>query len=528
MTSFLLLAAAIILLCIIANKFSYKFGMPALLLFMALGMIFGSDGLFKIHFESFDIAENVCTIGLIFIMFYGGFCVKWKTAKPVAAKSIILSTLGVVFTALLTAVFCYFALGLSIAESFLIGAVISSTDAASVFSILRSKKLNLRDGTASLLEIESGSNDPAAYMLTIIGIQLVQGGNSSLPYMIFAQLVYGVTIGVLVALAGIWILRKLNIVTEGLDTIFVIALALTSYALPVMIGGNGFLSVYITGIILGNSKIRNKTILVHFFDGITGLAQIVLFFLLGLLSFPHKLISVLPIALAIAIFMLFIARPVAVFALLKPFRSSTRQCLLVSWAGLRGAASIVFSIMVIAGGVPLECDLFHIVFLVSLLSVAIQGSLLPFAAEKLKMVDNNEDIRKTFNDYQEESAITLMRMYIPKGHNWQNRTIGEVNMPTGSLAIMIKRDGETIIPRGDTVIHAEDSVILSVPEYKDSGDANLEEVSIDKNHKWCDKSIEELNLPDSVLIAMVRRGDENIIPRGHTTIHDGDIVVLFN
>lgn len=527
MASFLLLAAAVILLCIIANKFSYRFGMPALLLFMALGMVFGSDGLFKIQFESFGIAENVCTAGLIFIMFYGGFCVKWKTAKPVAAKSIVLSTLGVVLTSLFTALFCYLVLGLSPAESFLIGAVISSTDAASVFSILRSKKLNLRDGTASLLEVESGSNDPAAYMLTIIGIQLVQGSSGSLLYMVFAQLVYGVVIGVLVALVGVWILQKLNIVTEGLDTIFVIALVLISYALPVMIGGNGFLSVYITGIILGNSRIKNKTILVHFFDGITGLAQITLFFLLGLLSFPHKLLAVLPVALAIAVFMMLAARPLTVFLLLKPFKSSTRQCVLVSWAGLRGAASIVFAIMVVAGGVPIECDLFHIVFLVALLSVAIQGSLLPFVAEKLKMVDNEEDIRKTFNDYQDESAITLMRMYIPSGHNWQNRTIGSVNMPTGSLAIMIKRGGETIIPRGDTVILAEDNVILSVPEYKDTGDADLEEIIIDKNHEWCQKSIEELNLPESILVAMVKRGEENIIPRGQTVIKEGDVVVLF-
>ncbi len=528
MTSFLLLAAAIIMLCIVANKFSYRFGMPALLLFMALGMVFGSDGLFKIPFESYKLAEDICTAGLIFIMFYGGFCVKWKTAKPVAAKSIVLSTLGVILTALFTAVFCHMVLKLNIAESFLIGAVISSTDAASVFSILRSKKLNLRDGTASLLEIESGSNDPAAYMLTIIGIQFIQGTEGSIIYKTFAQLVYGVAIGTAVAFAGIYILRKLNIVTEGLDTIFVIALVLTSYALPVMIGGNGFLSVYITGIILGNSRIKNKTILVHFFDGITGLAQIVLFFLLGLLSFPHKLITVFPAALAIAVFMMFVARPLTVFMLLKPFKSSTRQCLLVSWAGLRGAASIVFAIMVIAGGVPIECDLYHIVFLVSLLSVSIQGSLLPFMAAKLKMVDNKEDIRKTFNDYQDESAITLMRMHIPENHNWQDRVISSVSMPTDSLAIMIKRDGETIIPRGDTMIHAGDDVILSVTEYKDSGDDRLDEINIDRNHEWCGKKIEDISLPDGTLIAMIRHGDENIIPRGQTVINDGDILVMLN
>ena len=281
------------------------------------------------------------------------------------------------------------------------------------------------------------------------------------------------------------------------------------------------------GMIIGNSKIKNKNILIPFFDGITSLAQIFLFFLLGLLAFPHKLPAIILPALVIVFFLTVIARPLAIFIILKPLKCSTRQCLLVSWAGLRGAASIVFAIMVIASGSQLNSDLFHIVFMVALFSVTIQGTLLPAIAHKLDMVDETSDVRKTFNDYQEESAITLMRMFIPEGHNWQNQFIKNVAMPTGSLALMIKRNKETIIPRGDTKILAGDSVILSVPAYEPAEHEKLEEIQIDNKHSWCNHSIEELQLPPNELIALIIRGEENLIPDGKTVILENDVVVAY-
>lgn len=281
------------------------------------------------------------------------------------------------------------------------------------------------------------------------------------------------------------------------------------------------------GIIVGNSRIKNKNVLIPFFDGITSLAQIFLFFLLGLLAFPHKLPTIIVPALIIVFFLAVIARPLAVFILLKPFKCSTRQCILVSWAGLRGAASIVFATMVIASGASLDSDLFHIVFMVALFSVAIQGTLLPNVARRLDMVDEASDVRKTFNDYQEESAITLMRMFIPKGHNWENQLVKNVAMPTGSLALMIKRNKETLIPRGDTRILAGDSIILSVPAYEPAEHEKLEEILIDKDHQWCNHSIEELNLPPNELIALIIRGDENLIPDGKTIILENDIVAAY-
>lgn len=523
-----ILVALVLFSCIIADKFSGKFGMPALILFMSIGMLFGCDGILKIEFDNYELAEKVCAIALSFIMFYGGFNTKWKTAKPVAAQAVSLSTLGVLITSAIVSVFCYFALGLGVMESYLIGAVLSSTDAASVFSILRKKKLNLREGTAPLLEIESGSNDPVSYLLTMVGIMLLSsGGLNKIPFMIFTQVTFGILIGVGMALIGAFVLTRTNIIPEGLETIFMIGLVLMAFGLADVVQGNGFLCVYLLGIILGNSRIKNKKIMIDFFDGVTGLAQILTFFLLGLLAFPHKMPQIILQALLIALFMTLVARPIAVFLILKPFKCSNKQCLLVSWAGLRGAASIVFSIMVVAQGGDMSFDIFHIVFMVALFSVAIQGTLIPKVAEKLDMVDDLLDVRKTFNDYQEESALTLMRMYIPKGHNWVNSKISEVSIPTGSLALMIKRHNETIVPNGDTEILAEDSVILSVPSYETNEKEKLKEVIISGKHKWKDKSIQDLDLPKEVLIALVKRQDENIIPSGSTVIREDDIVVLY-
>ena len=529
MTIILLLVAIVLLLCVLAEKFSGKFGMPALILFMFIGMLFGSDGLLKIPFDNYSLAEEICSIALIFIMFYGGFNLKWKTAKPVAVKAILLSTLGVVITTFVTAAFVRFVLHYSLIESFLIGAVLGSTDAASVFSILRKKKLNLKDGTASLLEMESGSNDPMSYMLTFIGIGLMMNTNDSnnILSQIVLQLVFGILIGIIFAIVSIFLLQKSQLISEGLDTIFIIATVLLCYALTQLANGNSYLSVYIMGIIVGNSKIKNKATLIPFFDGVTSLSQILIFFLLGLLTFPHQMGDVILTSLIITVILTFVARPLAVFILLLPFHCSIQQKLLVSWAGLRGASSSVFAIMAVAAGVIMPHNLFHIVFMVSLFSVAVQGTLLPAVANKLNMIDENDDVRKTFNDYQEESAITLMRMFIPEGHNWENKLVKEVTFPTGSLAIMIKRNHETIITKGDTRILAGDNVILSVPAYEPGGKEQLIETKIDSNHPWCNHTIAKLALPSDELIAMIIRGDENLIPDGKTLIRENDIVVTY-
>lgn len=460
----LILCSSVILLAIFSNKFLDALGIPALLFFMCLGMLFGTDGIFKISFADFANTKDIASLALGFIIFYGGFCTKWTTAKPIIAKAAVLSTAGVFLTAVLTSVFCHFVLELSFLESFLIGAVISSTDAASVFSILKAKNLHLKENTAPLLEIESGSNDPMSYVLVILAITLMQNQSSGFVIaLFFKQMIFGILIGVLVAKISIYIYEKTSIITDENGSLFIIALVLLSYLLPFFCDGNPFLAVYFLGIILGNANILNKVPMMHFFDGITKLAQIGIFFTLGLLAFPREVPSILLTGMLIFLFLTFIARPAAVFLLLSFFKSGINQCLLVSWAGLRGVASIVFAIIAMDSGITLHYDLFHLVFLISILSVAIQGTFLPLAAKMTNMIDPHVDIKKTFNDYEEECAVKLLRITVPKNHEWVGKPIRCVEFPQKSLAVLIKRKQERIIPKNSTVIQAGDNITLSLP-----------------------------------------------------------------
>ncbi|HIT18876.1 MAG TPA: potassium/proton antiporter [Candidatus Fimivivens faecavium] len=468
MTFAVFCCAVVLLICVASSKLSNRLGVPTLLLFLVLGMLFGSDGILKIPFEDYALAEQICSVALIFIMFYGGFGTNWSVAKPVAFPAILMSTAGVVVTAALTGVFCHFVLKMDLLEGLLVGAVIGSTDAASVFSILRSRNLNLRYGLASLLEIESGSNDPTAYMLTVVLLAMMANhGSQSIVSLIFTQVAFGLIFGFLIAFASVWLLRQVSFTMKGLHTIFVVAIALLSYSLPGLLGGNGYLSAYIAGIVIGNSKILHKVELVHFFDGITWLMQISLFFLLGLLSFPSQLPAILPTAVGIALFLTFVARPVATFLLLSWFRMPIRRQLLISWAGLRGAASIVFAIYTITSDAYTSNDIFHIVFCVALFSVAFQGTLLPKVAEVLGLVDHEETIFKTFTDYQDETDVQLLELTIDNNNIWVNQKLKELHLPKNLLIVMIKRGNDIIVPRGDTKILTGDTVVLNGIQPKD-------------------------------------------------------------
>ncbi|QTQ12191.1 potassium/proton antiporter [Treponema parvum] len=541
MPLFLLITAAVIFLCVLLNKISSKLGVPMLLAFIILGMVFGSDGIFKIPFSDFAVSEKLCTVALIFIMFYGGFGTKWSAAKPVAVQSFLLATVGVVLTAVFTAFFCYFVLRFSFNESFLLGAVISSTDAASVFYILRSKKLNLRYNTASLLEAESGSNDPLSYMLTIIALSFLgaSGGGKgmsvpSLAYLIVSQLVYGAAFGLIAGKLAAVTLRKFKFADAGFDAAFVIALAVLSYSLPSLIGGNGYLSAYIAGLFLGNSNIPNKKSLVHFFDGITGLMQMLVFFLLGLLAFPSRIAGVVTVAMAVALFLTFVSRPLAVFFLLTPSRYPLRQQLLISLAGLRGAASIVFAVMALnsinanSPGI-LQHDLFHIVFFIVLFSITVQGSLLPLASKKLKMIDNNTNVLYTFNDYPDEIPVRFIQVTQPEDHPWNGKEIRSLILPPETLLVLILREKERLIPRGATVIKSGDTLVLAAKVFNKNvhnteNDEGLMEIPVGKDHEWVEKTLAEI-ASEKAFIVLIKRGGRLIIPKGSTKIAVGDILV---
>ena len=528
MTSYILLVAAVILLCLSLNKMSNKLGIPMLLAYILLGMMFGTDGILKIPFDNFTIAEQICTVSLIFIMFYGGFGTNWKQAKPVAGKAVLLSTVGVILTAVTTGAFCHFILKMDFWESMLIGSVISSTDAASVFSILRSKRLNLKNNTASMLEVESGSNDPCSYMLTVIILTIMSGelSGSSLVVMIFSQIIFGILVGVVVALAAAFILKKVNFATDGFDTIFVFSMALVSYAGASMINGNGYLAAYIAGIILGNTPLHHKKSLVHFFDGITGLMQMLIFFLLGLLAYPSQMPKILPIALAIAVFLTFVARPVSVFAILMPFRCPVKQQLLVSWAGLRGAASIVFAIMATVSPAYTKNDLFHIVIFIVLFSISIQGTLLGLVAKKLDMIDENGNVMKTFSDYSDEMPVEFVKISIKAGHPWENRRIKDLTSLPDLLLVLILRGEERIIPNGNTVVLAGDKIVLSALSPEENLGICLTEIPIEKDSKWIGKPLSRIKLGEEKLVLVLKRNEKVVIPNGNTVIRENDVLVI--
>ena len=277
MISLMIICSLVLLICITSTKILYKFGVPILLIFIVLGMFFGSDGIVGIYFDNYELASDICSIALIFIMFYGVFGTNWKMAKPIAVQSILMSSLGVVITAGLTGLFSSIVFKTSLLEGLLIGAVIASTDAAAVFAILRSQKLNLKGSIASILEIESGSNDPFAYMLTIIilGLMSNQGYGSIVP-MLLNQIIVGILASIVLAKLSVYLLRNVMFEIEGFYPIFITAISILSYSLSEYFGGNGYLSVYITGIIIGNSKIPHKKSIFQFFDGVSWLMQNVL------------------------------------------------------------------------------------------------------------------------------------------------------------------------------------------------------------------------------------------------------------
>lgn len=526
MSVYLILFSVVILACIILNRVSSKFGIPVLLAFIGLGMLFGEDGLFRISFENFDFAAGFCTVALIFIMFYGGFGTKWSEAKKVSKISILLASLGVVLTAFMVGIFCHYALHIPLYESFLIGSVVSSTDAATVFSILRTNKLHLKYQTASILEVESGSNDPAAYMLTIIMLGIMRSGleANDLLILISKQLFFGLALAYGLSYLSIKVLKRVLHITEGFDTVFVFIIAILSYSLSDYLGGNGYLTTYIVGMALGNSSIKNKKNLVSFFDGITGLMEMCIFFLLGLLSTPSKFGDVLGIAILIVLFLIFVARTVAVFAIMTPFKCPVKQQLLVSWSGLRGAASIVFAILAVNSGLSFSNDIFHIVFIIVLISLSVQGALIPKISRLLDMYDKDGDVMKTFNDYGGE-CLQFIKLDISENHAWENKKLYELILPKDFLIVMILKAGISCVPKGNTLIEKGDTLVISAPAYHDNILIHVSETLILKDDQYMGKALSEIEFNKNELVTMVKRGEQFIIPSGDTILQENDVMI---
>ena len=544
----MLFMGAIIGVCIVVNRVTDKLKLPSLLLFIALGMLFGVAMRPTIgNFTDYASGNVVCSVCLVFVIFYGGFGTNFREARPVAGRALLLSFAGTALTAGIVGVLAWsvFRLlpfgGIGWIESMLIGSVVASTDAASVFNILRSRRLGLKYRTSSLLEMESGSNDPMAYMLTVIFVALlaarygIAGERSagSVVGMLFAQVGFGALFGVLFGLFAVFMLKKFSFNMGQGGTLFVVAVALLAYALPSVLpgdwAGNGYLSVYLCGIIIGNARVSQKRDCVRFFDALTGVAQMMIFFLLGFLSTPEWLIrpAVLLPALLLFAGMTLLARPAVVTLLLAPFRAKPRQLAVVSWAGLRGVASVVFAIYAVSalGEGALPYDLFSIVFVIVILSIALQGSLLPLVSRKTGMLDGKESVLRTFTDYQEETNVRFVRIVVGENHPWSGRKLRNCVMPRDFLVVLILRGAETLVPDGNTVVNAGDLLVTAAPEFDNRDSFGMFEEYIGKNHPFAGREVRDLGLPSGTLVAMIKRGTGTVIPYGATLVRQEDVLV---
>ena len=469
----LLVLSILFFVSILAGKAGSRFGVPALLLFLAVGMLFGSDGL-GVRFDNIKIAQMVGTVALSAILFSGGLDTKVSDIKPVLGPGVTLATLGVLIMALATGGVLYLVKGdnmtLGPMLCLLLAATMSSTDSASVFSILRGKGLNLKHNLRPTLELESGANDPMAYVLTLTFISLVlQGGSpdfGSAVLMLFTQLVIGAVAGWLFGKALVWCVNKINIDNAELYPILVLAGSFFVFAATYYLHGNSYLAVYIAGLIVGNSKFVHKRSTRNFFDGITWLAQLSMFLTLGLLVNPSELKTVLVPGLIISFVMIFVTRPLAVFISLAPFRQySVRDRLFVSWVGLRGAVPIIFAILCRASGVPHSEEMFNIVFLCTLVSLVFQGTTLPLVARWLRVseppVKGLDTASRQFDiDFPEEIKSATSEIEITDRILVHGARLMDLRMPEKTLAIMVKRGDNFFVPTGKTVLHAGDRLMV--------------------------------------------------------------------
>lgn len=467
----LLIGSALLFLSILAGKTSYKIGIPTLLLFLAVGIFSGSEGIGGIYFDNPKTAQFIGIVALNFILFSGGLDTSWKSVKPVLKEGIMLSTVGVLVTALGLGTFVWFVTDFTIYESMLLGSIVSSTDAAAVFSILRGKNLALKKNIRPTLELESGSNDPMAYVLTISFLSLVVNQDQEISSIIFSflqQMILGAVAGLVFGFISKWIINKIKLDFDGLYPVLVIALMFITFSFTDFIGGNGFLAIYICSVYLGNQNLIHKKTIMRMFDGMAWLMEIVLFLTLGLLVFPSQILPFIGIGLLISLFLIFVARPLAVLLSLSVFKMKMRRRLFISWVGLRGAVPIVFATYPLLAGIDKANTIFNIVFFISVSSVIIQGTTLSLIAKWLhvglpKNMKQRSATDKLLHDYPKS---TMEQIMICEGSHAIGRKIVNIHLPSTANIAMIERNNKYLTPSGSTIIELNDKlcVLTDKPE----------------------------------------------------------------
>lgn len=461
----LLVGSLLLFVSIVAGKTSYKFGVPTLLLFLAIGMLAGSEGIGGIFFDDPKIAQFIGIVSLNFILFSGGLDTNWTAVKPILREGIALSTAGVLLTAVSLGTFVWFVTDFTIYESLLLGSIVSSTDAAAVFSILRSKSLALKTNLRPTLELESGSNDPMAYVLTLAFLTLVINQDQSVLSIIplfLQQMILGGLAGFGFGILSKVIINKIKLDFEGLYPVLVIALMFITFSATDFAGGNGFLAIYICAVYLGNQDLIHKKTILKMFDGLAWLMQIVLFLTLGLLVFPSQIIPYTGIGLLISSFLIIVARPTGVILSLMFFKMKLRRRFYISWVGLRGAVPIVFATYPLLAGIDKANMIFNIVFFISVTSVLIQGTTLSIVAKWLKVAlpEQAKKLSPTDLLLAENPKAAMKEILITPDCTAVNRKIVELGFPKNAIIAMIKKEDSYIIPNGSTRIEAQDTLIV--------------------------------------------------------------------
>ncbi len=469
-------------LSILASKAGYKFGVPLLLLFLGVGMVCGSDGL-GISFSSLPLAQGVGTVALCVILFSGGLDTKISDIRPVLAPGLVLATLGVVLTAFLTGLLIHLlfnipafgTIPLSLMASLLLASTMSSTDSASVFSILRGKGLILKHNMRPMLELESGSNDPMAYMLTVTLIGLVGQGSEpdygAAVLELVTQFAVGTLAGFVFGKFFVWLINRLRIENASLYPIAVLTACIFVFSASYYMGGNSYLAVYIGGVVVGNSRFVHKRSSVNFFDGLAWLSQLLVFLTLGLLVNPHELVPLILPGLVVSLLMIFLTRPVSVLLCLAPFRDITFNCKkFIAWVGLRGAVPIIFAIQTLAADVPHARFIFNIVFICTLVSLVVQGTTLAWMAGRLNLLDTPDELGKVKDfdmEFSDEIKSVLAEVTITgQILNYGDKLLN-LPLPENCLAVLVKRGDAYFVPSGKTELTLGDKILL-ISDEKDS------------------------------------------------------------
>ncbi len=462
----IILAGSLLLLAsLLASKTSFKLGIPTLILFLAIGMLAGSEGIGKIDFDNPFVAQLLGIIALNVILFSGGMDTRWESVRPVLWRGISLSTIGIIVTAVVIGLFVHWITDFTILEGLLLGAIVSSTDAAAVFSILRTRSIGLKSNLRPTLELESGSNDPMAYVLMITFIFILTHGDASIGQLIlkfFQQMIIGGILGVILGKLMILTINRVSLETEGLYPVLILALIFFTFAFSERIGGNGFLAVYISALILGNSNFIHKKSTIKFYDGQAWLMQIVMFLTLGLLVFPSRIAPIAGPGILIALVLIFVARPLGVFLALAFFKMKLRDKLFISWVGLRGAVPIVFATYPLIAGIQKADIIFHLVFFISASSVLLQGSTLPLVARWLKVTVPKKAKKVTALDMELYDTIQseFVEIILPGNSNAIGKAIVKLGLPKPSLIVLLVRDGKYIQPNGATILEEGDKLLV--------------------------------------------------------------------